>query len=403
MLPACHLAEGSSPSYLQQMRADEIRDAGALLGTTLDDVAVIAKDVHSAVATRLFGLLGKPAEPIRLMHDGIAALAYGATRAGVRYLPAAAGVVAGAVRHPAAPSIHDHPGGEVGLSALHGWMGDRIALRRPALTTPLRIRTHDGALRRVAANVAHDAADTATGRLVLFVHGLGENSRMWRADGYGSKLRDDDAWTPLYVSYNTGLPTAENGRLLAEHIDELAAAWPVPVTEIALVGHSMGGLVVRSAAAHAAAEAHGWVRALRRVVSLGTPHFGAPLEDFAAWGARTLNVLPETRPFATLINSRSAGIKDMAYRTLAHSEFAAVAEHVPGVGYYAVGATLTRTPMGRLDPIGDLLVCYESATGEHWRKRIPFDATMHVGRRTHFHLLTDAAVYGQLRTWLAAA
>ena len=40
-----------------------------------------------------------------------------------------------------------------------------------------------------------------------------------------------------------------------------------------------------------------WVPHVRHVVSLGTPHMGAPLEQAAHVASAALRALPETRPF----------------------------------------------------------------------------------------------------------
>jgi hypothetical protein len=210
------------------MRPDELRDAGSLAGTAFTEMAELAAGVHRAVATRVFGLTGRQAEPIRLMHDGIATLAYGSTRLGLKYLPPAAGFVAAALRNPAADSAHDRPPARFVLGAVNGLIGDRIAEEQPALAPQMRMRLHGGPLRRLPANLAADAAQasTATGRLVVFIHGLCETDLCWsfaaeqrwgdRTCTYGSKLRDDDGWTPIYLNFNTGLHVSENGRELAE-------------------------------------------------------------------------------------------------------------------------------------------------------------------------------------------
>ena len=43
----------------------------------------------------------------------------------------------------------------------------------------------------------------------------------------------DGGYTPFYVRYNTGLPIAESGRHLAKLLQALAAAYPLPIEEIA--------------------------------------------------------------------------------------------------------------------------------------------------------------------------
>jgi hypothetical protein len=408
------------------MRSDELRDAGSLAGTALDEIAELAQGVHSAVAARVFALAGGPAQPVRLLHDGIAALAYRSTRLGMKYLPPAASLLASALRDPAAQSAHDVPRGRFVLGAVSGFWGDRMADRQPALAPQMRMRLHGGPLRRLPANLAADAAETGTaaGRLVVFIHGLCETDLCWsfaaekrwgdRTCTYGSRLRDDDGWTPVYLNFNTGLRVSANARELADQLEELVGHWPVEVTEIALVGHSLGGLMARSAAQQGDELGHAWVRPLRHIVGLGAPHLGAPLERFANWGSHRLGRLPETQPFATWLNRRSVGIKDMRYGALLEQDWfghdpdellqdrCTPATLLPGVAYSVASATLSREPYGLF--AHDLLVQHSSAHGIGKVRSIPFDRerTFHLGgRKNHFDLLTDARVYDQLRAWLA--
>ena len=405
------------------MRADEVRDTGALLGRAASDVTELARGVHRGVAGRVFGLLGAPARPVQLLHDGICAIAYSATRIGTSIVPALVGTAAAAVHDRAATSAHDSAG-RFTLAAVSGLIGDRLADDYPTLAPQLRLRTHEGPLRRSPGNVIDDLAPAATGRIVIFVHGLCGNDWYWQLGAersfgtagttFGSLLREERGWTPLYASYNTGLHISANGRALAALLEELVAAWPVGVERIALIGHSMGALVERSAAQQGAEAGHMWTRQLRDVVGLGGPHLGAPLERLANWGSHRLGRLPETRPFATFLNRRSVGIKDLRYGAVIDDDWAGFdldellcdrctpARLLPAVTYYAVAATLTRSPHRLLPVIGDLLVEYSSATGTGPRRRIPFEVeqTMHLGRRHHLHLLSDPTVYTQLHTWL---
>ena len=410
------------------VRSDELRDAGSLAGTTLDFVAEVAQDVHRAVAGRLFALAGARAEPIRLMHDGIAALAHGSTRLGVRYLPPVAGAIAAALRDPAAESVHERPRGRLVLGAINGIIGDQVADDQPALAPLLRLRVHGGKLRRVPANLAEDARERGdvTGRLVVFVHGLCETDLCWsfaaerrwgdRSHTYGSMLRSDDGWTPLYVNFNTGEHVSDNGRELADFLEDLLPQWPVRVTELAIVGHSLGGLVARSAAHQADARGQAWVEPLRHVVGLGAPHLGAPLERFTNWGSHRLARHPETRPFATFLNRRSVGIKDLRYGAILEEDWLGfdpdelLTDHcteptlLPGVAYSVASATLSREPEGIFAT--DLLVQHSSAHGIGKVRSIPFDRSraFHLGgRKHHFDLLASQEVYDQLRSWLAGA
>ena len=49
------------------------------------------------------------------------------------------------------------------------------------------------------------------------------------------------------------------------------------------------------------------------MVTLGTPHRGAPLEQVTNAASAALARLPETRPLAKALNIRSSGIKDLRY------------------------------------------------------------------------------------------
>ena len=232
---------------------------------------------------------------------------------------------------------------------------------------------------------------------------------------YGARLRAELGYTPLYVRYNTGRHVSENGRELAILLERLVDTWPVEVREIALVGHSMGGLVARSACHYA--SGHAWPAKVAHVFTLGTPHHGAPLEQAATGTAAALARLPETRGIAQALNARSSGIKDLGHGYLIDEDwvdqdpFAFIqqsASEIPFLScasHYFVCTTLTReldAPVGRI--IGDLLVLKPSAWGQErhgQRLRFPVEQYHHVGGATHFDLLNHPAIYAQIRRWLS--
>jgi pimeloyl-ACP methyl ester carboxylesterase len=405
------------------MRGDEARDTGALVGTALGEVADLVRDVHQALARRLFTRVGAAGLPARMMHDGISAIAYTSTRVGVRVIPAAIGLAAMAKIDPAAPSVHEDPLGRFAFGAINGFWGDRLAQQRPALAPPMRIRAHGAQLRRDPTDVVRDVAETASGRIIVFVHGLCESDVSWsfravktwgdRTVTYGSLLRDERGWTPLYVAFNSGLHVSTNGFDLAQQLEGVVSRWPVPVSDVTLVGHSMGGLVARSAAHQGAELGLSWVSSLRHLVGLGAPHLGAPLERAVNKGTHAMAKFPETRPLATWLNRRSVGIKDLRHGALVEADWAGFdpEDHLdnctdvaflPEVAHYAVAATLSHEPMSRLPLLGDLLVDHASATGNGPRRKLAFDVErcLHLGRRHHFHLLGDPVIYEHLRDWL---
>src|SRR4029079_17702299 len=139
-------------------------------------------------------------------------------------------------------------------------------------------------------------------RVVVFLHGLFETEYAWGRNSYGARLQRDLGVTPVYVRFNTGRHISENGRALAELLDALVADWPVEGEQIALVGHSLGGLVARSACHHGG----DWTPLVRHTVSLGSPHTGAPLESGVPYAATALGVVGQTRPVARFLPPHSA-------------------------------------------------------------------------------------------------
>ena len=359
------------------MQSAEIRAVGDLAGAAAAGTGNLVRDVHAAIARRAFAAAGPGAAPARVLHDHISAAVYGSVRVALGTLPRGAGVV---LSRTDGPALTDSPRGSLALAALNGAIGDALERDGSALALTMTLRQR-------GAHVDPDAPDIAgaTARIAVFVHGLGETDAAWRlradADhpGYGERLRRDLGYTPLELRYNSGRRISANGRDLAHLLDRLVAAWTVPVTEIVLVGHSMGGLVARSACHHGGY----WTDRLRYVVCLGSPHRGAPLAKGAHVLARALEAADETKPFAGVVDGRSAGIKDLREGL-----------DVP----FCPHATLTfvaGTLSGREgDPLGDLLVRYPSASAAGSDGR-------HLGGVTHFHLLNHPAVYRQLRDWLA--
>ncbi len=153
------------------------------------------------------------------------------------------------------------------------------------------------------------------GRLLVLVHGLCMNDLQWRRNGHdhGAALAHDGGWQPLYLHYNSGRHASTNGREFADLLETLVAQWPVPVEELVVLAHSMGGLVARSACQHAELSQQRWLKHLRKIVFLGTPHHGAPLERHGHGLQRLVGISPYTAPLARLGMIRSAGITDLRH------------------------------------------------------------------------------------------
>jgi len=406
------------------MRSDEIRDAGRMAGTVLGGGVGLIEDLHMAIARRSFGASGTRRGSTQVTHDRIAGSVYGIVAGVSRVMPRLAASVAAAGVAPTASPLEATPAGNAAVGALNGMWGDRLTAVGSALALDMAVR-HGHADLRLTAEAVGQAFPAATGRLVVFVHGLCETDDSWRpsvrkqratgALDFGQQLAVDAGSTPVYLRYNSGLHVSDNGAALGRVLDELVAAWPVPVREFALVGHSMGGLVVRSACHQAAQRGASWIEQVAHVVCLGTPHLGAPLEQGTNALSWALDRVPETRGLARVLNARSVGVKDLRYGSLVEDDWKDVdidefltdrcneVPFLPHATYSFIGVTVTRDrhhPLGLL--VGDLLVQFASASGQGRRRQIPFeiDHGHHLGGLNHFDLLSHPDVYAQLRRWL---
>ncbi|WP_051247528.1 lipase family alpha/beta hydrolase [Nocardioides halotolerans] len=367
-----------------------VLDALSLLAEVGDELVVrTVRDTHLALLDRT---------PAGRVHRGVATAVYrgltgglgGASRALDRV--AATGV---------GPRLEADPRGRFVSAAVNGLIGDRLLRERPQLAIPMAVRLHGADVEPDASSLV-EAFPEATGRLVVFLHGLCENEAYWRRhrDRTGTTYAEmlaERGWTPLMLRANTGLPLRENGAALTALMQRVVEAWPVPVTRIALVGHSLGGLVVRAAGAVASEVEEPWSGRVTDVVTLGTPHLGAPIAWGIGHGSRGLQALQETAAFGRVLDWRSRGVHDLV---------AGLAEDVPPLPharYHLVAATLTRSrrhPVGSL--VGDLLVRPQSAYGRsRGRTLFPDADVLHVGRTDHFGLLNHPEVHAALQRWLA--
>ncbi|CAM4509459.1 alpha/beta fold hydrolase [Nocardia ninae] len=389
------------------------RLAGDELGGAVDGIA----SVHRAIAGRVFAAVrfgvGPAAAPVEVVHDAITD--------GVYRIVSGTAVAAGRL----AERTVDLPGAEVPsrtvfgagfLGALQGLIGDDLEEARPILAGPMTLRVDGDPVspEQIGGHVARPSS-----RLVVFLHGLVETEHAWRLGGrtsYAEGIEQDLGYSTVQIRYNSGLHISENARQLSDLLERLVAHWPVEIEQLSLVGHSMGGLIARGACFDASESGKAWVGKVRHLVCLGSPHLGAPLEQFVHYASAALVRVPETRPFGRLLRRRSAGIRDLRQGSLVDEDWRdadtddltrrAIRE-VPlleGADHYFVTACVTRSPrhpLGRV--IGDGLVLTPSAAGRNRARRIGFDDAngLHVPAANHFSLLNHHAVYERLRRWLS--
>ncbi len=393
----------------------DLRGAARLAAEATVAVTDLVESMHCEIAAGP-RLLGRPLEgAARLFTKPVYASIRGVTRsvgAGIDLALALLGPLALSLGEGAAAA----PERDGWVAALNGVVGDHLAASGNPLAIRMRMR-RGGRPLELERPWLRQAVPCATGKLLVLVHGSCSNDLQWTCGGHdhGAALERDLGFTPVYLHYNSGLHVSVNGRALAAQLEALTAAWPVPVSELALLAHSMGGLVSRSACHFGEASGHAWRDRLRSLVCLGTPHHGAPLERMGHAVQGLVAVSRYSAPIARLGRLRSAGVTDLRYGNVldehwqGRDRFASAGDSrtplpLPeGVACYAAAAAKAAAEGGR--PLDDGLVPVESALGRHARPELTLgfpEPNRWVGYgMAHLDLLGRPEVYAKIRAWLA--
>lgn len=391
----------------------DLHALGSLGFDSVAGITTLVEEMHRNIAhvSPPFGAAPEGGAP------GISGRVYATVR-GVTRLLGDGWRLAGGVLPPNGAAVDD-PRRAAWIAALNGVWGDHLEASANPLAIAMTLRHAGQPLSLDRATLAARFGE-APRKLLVLLHGLCMNDLQWTRNGHdhGAALADALGYLPIYVRYNSGRHIAANGRDLAELLERLVEHWPGPIDELALLGHSMGGLVARSAACHAEAQRMGWRRLLRRIAFLGTPHHGAPLERAGNYLDLAVELSPYVAPFARLGKARSAGIKDLRHgntRAEDHRESApgGTRDHrrpmpLPaGVRCHAVAASLQEAPgLPGSRTRGDGLVPVGSALGRHHRAvfQLGFAAadTCVAYGTSHFGLLDSDAVARQLIAWFGA-
>ncbi|HJR89696.1 MAG TPA: alpha/beta hydrolase [Aeromicrobium sp.] len=377
------------------------------------------RDVHQAVSKRVFGTTravgGRVPESF---HDAVITSLYGAISGVLRV---SSGSIRALAKRGIGRPVESSRMGRGVVAAVNGLIGDELRMIDDPQAIIMAVRK-DGSDIPVSPWPIGEAFRDATSHVVLFLHGLCESDESWalgeRSTGstYAQRIKDDTDGTPVFIRYNTGLRVSENGKHLDWLIRQLVASWPTDVTRITLVGHSMGGLVVRAATNHATASGQTWQHLVRDVICLGTPHTGAALEKVAHMGSRVLHFFPESRPFGAILNARSGGIFDLRHGYITKEEWEGqdltqlwgldriAAAPLPQAEYHFVIATLGATKRHPFSTIlGDLLVHFSSAAGIGRSGAVVDGARLEYLPSTHhFALLNHPRIADWLVQWLTA-
>ena len=390
---------------LNRSQFADLRGAGLMAFDALAGISRIVEDMHTTIQRRPLPLGAQRTRPAR----GITGFVYRSVHGGIRLAGAGADALLAPLGRLAPPGARS-PAHEAMVAAVNGVHGDYLARTgNPlAIDMALRLRGQPIDAADPAAGLAAAGSPGASPRLVVLVHGLCMSDLQWRRYGHdhGEALARDIGCSVLYLHYNSGRHIHENGRQFADLLETLVANWPVALDELAIVGHSMGGLVARSACLHAEQAGQAWLGKLHKLVFLGTPHLGAPLERGGNLVDLLLDLSPYSAPLARAGKQRSAGIRDLRHGTVWATPLPqATLPH--GVKCFAAAATLNGRRRSLADAlVGDGLVPVDSALGRHRdpARTLPIPKSHQwIGRGIgHLELLSRPEVYAQLRGWLEA-
>lgn len=412
------MTKPTAKTFLKHWHSSDVRGIAQLATQATNGVTRIVEEVHQSVLDTINASGG----PISDQTRGITGLVYKSIYGVTQLLSQGVDEVLTRL----GPSLQSNdvtqlgtPQREMVLSALNGVIGDHLVASNNSLAIPMTLRYQGQDLNWQAV----PSMPEATGKLLLLIHGLCLNDRHWHTQDNEHESDHSEAlasalnYTPVYLRYNSGRHTSQNGRELSTQLEQMIIHWPVPIEELTVVAHSMGGLLIRSAYHYAKQDALLWPNQLKNIVFLGTPHHGAPLERVGNWVDVILESTAHTAPFARLGQVRSAGITDLRYGNVVDEDWQGrnrfhhhpdARQLVPlpeGVTCYTAAATTAERRTVLADRlIGDGLVPLRSALGQHEdrRRSLTFAQTSRwIGyRMNHLDLLSSPKVTRQIVQWL---
>ena len=391
-------AEGIFASPMSSVYPADVLGFSQLVLDATAGMAGVVEAMHRTIAGRsLGGMVGAAYAPVR----AITRLAGHGMEAVISPLIKTGG------------ETETSPEREAMLAAVNGILGDHLAATENPLAIRMCLRRHGRPLHLKRVDLKASIV-RPSGKLLVLVHGLCMNDLQWerRGHNHGAALARELGWTPVHLHYNSGLHISINGRSFARLMETLLQQWPVPVRQLAIIGHSSGGLVSRSAYKYGMAARHHWPRHLRKLVFLGTPHHGAALERIGNLVNLGLGLSPYSAPLARIASIRSAGITDLRHGYL-------LDEHWRGTDRFRHSSEFRPVPLpkrvrcsaiaatiGLNHAIGDGLVSVDSALGRHRDPRFALafahDDQWIGSGLNHWDLLDHPAVYRRIQSWLAS-
>ena len=390
---------------------------GDLVELATERFSMPVEGIHRAIARRWVDVVTPADSKVRSVAQSAIGGIYGTVRMAGSLVGGAVGFGAtqAAKHRRVRPLWGIGRGGKVRALANAVW-GDELELRGSVLSIGMGLRSPQGDAVSTAAEALVRAYPDAGSRLVVLIHGWNETEQIWHKppdDASTSTLLtalESDGRIALLVRYNSGLRVSVNGLGVASLVEAIADSWMVDVEQIDLIGHSMGGLVARSAVVAGRDAGHRWTEAVGHLVTLGTPHLGTPIEKGLALISGALRIAPESEPLGEFLDLRSSGVKDLRFGAVtvgsttarltdAADDSLGVPDHV--TQHFATGV-ITQDPTHPLGKIfGDLVVRTPSGIGQGIRRQVAATNVRVFGGRRHTNLLHDPRVHAQVRDWLS--
>ena len=373
----------------------------------------LVEDMHKRVVHPPFW----PSTPIQYLITKIAGATYSNIRWSARLIGSGTDKVLGQLT-TVLGEMESSDKKEAIRAVLNGVIGDYLEKNENPLKITMQFRYQAKAI-SIDSKSIEKAYPTINGKIILMVHGCCLNDIQWtrKEHNHGTALAKELDKTPVYLHYNSGRHISTNGQAFNELLEELIQHWPVPVEELIIVAHSMGGLVSRSAVHYGQQQQQSWTKHLKKIIFLGTPHHGAPLEQAGNFLDAILEAVPYAKPFARLGKIRSAGVTDLRYGNLLDEDWQnkdrfemqpdprtsiSLPEQVDCYSIAGIASKATKSISSQL--LGDNMVGLKSALGQHKKpsKNLHFKKknTWVAYETTHSELLSNPKVYSKIKSWI---
>ena len=383
----------------------------------ITDATIGVTDLVEAMHKRVVHPPFLPSTPIQHLITSIANITYKNVRRSTQFIGGGLDKILGKLT-PMIGEIKTTDDREAIRSVLNGIVGDYLEEKENPLKITMQFRVRSKAI-SLDSRSLYATYSNINGKILLMVHGSCMNDIQWtqKEHNHGSALATALDKTPIYLHYNSGCHISSNGQNLNELLEKLVQNWPVPVEEIVIIAHSMGGLVTRSALYYGQQQQQTWTKYLKKMIFLGTPHHGAHLERIGNYLDVILESIPYTKPFARLGKIRSAGVTDLRFGNLIDEDWQGIdrfeiqgdqRQYIPlpkQIECYSIAAVQEKAKVSVSSRrVGDGLVAIKSALGEHNNpdKSLNFKKknTWVVYENSHIDLLSNPKVYAKIKEWL---